>query len=160
MFCEYLILFTFSLFLSLLSYVILESMMIIEGDSFMKHTRPDLVFLTLLVSVGLLLAGYIYLPAHPTGKFLEIRIDGKVTATYPLSEDRKQQIQTDDGHTNTFTIENGIVYMKDASCPDQICVHTKGISKSGETIVCLPHKVVLAIVDSTQTSPSLDGISG
>ena len=35
--------------------------------------------------------------------------------------------------------------MKEADCPDQICVRHKAISKSGESIVCLPHKVVVEI---------------
>ena len=35
--------------------------------------------------------------------------------------------------------------MLEANCPDEICVHHKPISKNGETIVCLPNKVVVVI---------------
>ena len=36
--------------------------------------------------------------------------------------------------------------MKDANCPDKICEGHQKISYKGETIVCLPHKVVIEIV--------------
>jgi hypothetical protein len=35
--------------------------------------------------------------------------------------------------------------MKDADCPDKLCEKTGKISKNGETIVCLPHRVVVEI---------------
>ena len=35
--------------------------------------------------------------------------------------------------------------MKSADCPDQICVHQRAISKNGESIICLPNKVVVSI---------------
>ena len=35
--------------------------------------------------------------------------------------------------------------MKDADCPDKLCEKTGKISKNGETIVRLPHRVVVEI---------------
>ena len=54
-------------------------------------------------------------------------------------------------------IENGKVKMKEADCPDQICVHHRAISKNRETIVCLPNKVVVEIVSSEESE--LDSIA-
>ena len=36
-------------------------------------------------------------------------------------------------------------YMKEADCPDKLCVHMKKISQVNETIVCLPNQVILTI---------------
>ena len=36
--------------------------------------------------------------------------------------------------------------MEDADCPDRLCVKQGRIKKVGESIVCLPHKVVIEIV--------------
>ncbi len=47
--------------------------------------------------------------------------------------------------TNTIVIKDGIVYMKDANCKNQVCVNTGEISKKGESIVCLPNKVIVEI---------------
>ena len=125
----------------------------------MKKTRMDIFLLAGLLIVGLLLAGFVYLPHGENGSVVEVRVNGKVTATYPLSSNIEKTITTEDGDSNTFCIKDHKVTMTHASCPDQICVRTKGISKTGESIVCIPHQVVLAIT-SAQTSPELDGISG
>ena len=39
--------------------------------------------------------------------------------------------------------------MISADCPDKLCVHQHAISANGETIVCLPNKVVAEVKDGT-----------
>lgn len=46
---------------------------------------------------------------------------------------------------NLLVIENGSVYMKNANCKNGICVHTGKISKKGESIICLPNRVIAKI---------------
>lgn len=46
---------------------------------------------------------------------------------------------------NTIVIENGEVRMEQATCPDQVCVRHKPISKNGEMIICLPNKVYVEV---------------
>ena len=40
--------------------------------------------------------------------------------------------------------------MIEADCPDKLCVHQKAIERTNETIVCLPHKVVVEIQDAKE----------
>lgn len=42
-------------------------------------------------------------------------------------------------------VKNGQVYMEEADCPGQDCVHMKPISEEGQVIACLPNKIVLEI---------------
>ena len=35
--------------------------------------------------------------------------------------------------------------MEDADCPDKVCVKTGKIKSPGQTVVCLPHRVVIEI---------------
>lgn len=49
------------------------------------------------------------------------------------------------GYTNIFYIKNGEVNMIVADCPDKICVNHISINKVGESIVCMPNKVYIAI---------------
>ena len=42
-------------------------------------------------------------------------------------------------------IEDGAARMEDADCPDQICVRQGKIRAQGETIICLPNRVVVRI---------------
>jgi len=46
-----------------------------------------------------------------------------------------------------MVIDGTKVYMESADCPNQICVHHSSISHKGETIICLPNRVVIEIVD-------------
>ncbi len=53
--------------------------------------------------------------------------------------------KTVDIGTNCVTIKDGEVFVSSASCKNQICVNTGKISKKGESIVCLPNKVIVEI---------------
>ncbi|MBQ6026404.1 MAG: NusG domain II-containing protein [Lachnospiraceae bacterium] len=46
-----------------------------------------------------------------------------------------------------LVISDGKADMESADCPNQICVHHSAISHTGETIVCLPNRVVIEVVD-------------
>ena len=55
--------------------------------------------------------------------------------------------------------KNFMLTMKKADCKDQICADHKAIEKSGETIVCLPHKVVIEIRSEDGKEQELDGVT-
>ncbi len=85
-------------------------------------------------------------------KEVTVTVDGEIFGTYSLSEDQTIKING----TNRFVIENGTVKMDWADCPDQICVNHREISRDGESIICLPNHVVLAVEGGK--SADLDGI--
>ena len=74
---------------------------------------------------------------------MKVTVDGKFYGEYSLEQNRTVEIKTENGY-NILVIENGTAYVKDASCPDGICVNHRPISKSGESIICLPNKVVVS----------------
>ena len=47
---------------------------------------------------------------------------------------------------NLVSITDGSVVMEAADCRDQVCVHHKPVSSKGESIICLPHRLVAEIV--------------
>lgn len=79
-----------------------------------------------------------------TGESVIITVNGNTTK-YSLSENQTLQLKSDNGGFNTVIICDHEVYMEEASCPDQICVHHKAISKNGESILCLPNEVYIEI---------------
>ena len=68
-----------------------------------------------------------------------------------LKNDTEFDVSGYQGGTNHIVIQDNAVYMSDADCPDKLCVHTGTIHKTGETIVCLPHRVVVEITGTTDT---------
>lgn len=71
--------------------------------------------------------------------------DGQLLASYPLTDDLTEAIPWEEDGYNLLLIENGMASVTDATCPDQLCVRQRAISKSGESIICLPHRLVLQI---------------
>lgn len=88
------------------------------------------------------------------GARIRIQVDGEEYGVYSLAEEQK--IQTGDG--NTVQIQNGAARMEWADCPDQLCLHQREISRSGETIVCLPNRIIITVLGGEESS--LDGIAG
>lgn len=74
------------------------------------------------------------------GSRVVIKQDNKIIYDESINVDK-----TVNTGTNTVVIKSGVVYMESASCKNQICVSTGEISKKGESIVCLPNKVVVEI---------------
>jgi hypothetical protein len=46
---------------------------------------------------------------------------------------------------NVMIVEDNSINIIDADCPDKICVNHSSIENEGETIICLPHKLVVEI---------------
>ena len=84
--------------------------------------------------------------------------DGKEVYKTSIKKDQIYQIPEKNG-TNVMQIKDGKVTMKKADCKDQICADHKAIEKSGETIVCLPHKVVIEIQSEDGKEQELDGVT-
>lgn len=72
---------------------------------------------------------------------LTVTVAGEVYGTYPLNENQTIEI----GETNICRIQDGQVTMIQADCPDHLCLRQGPIDSKGETIVCLPNRVVLEI---------------
>lgn len=125
----------------------------------MKFLKADIIFLSILVCAGILLTILIYSPRSSTGTYVEIRINGERTAAYSLSADRRETLHSASGE-NTIIIKDGAVSMAAADCPDKVCVSMRRISRSGETIVCLPHKLVLEIRSGESETSPLDAVTG
>lgn len=82
-------------------------------------------------------------------KYLEIQVQGKIYKRIKISGHKGSEIiniENNNGHVNVVEIKEEYVSMKESDCKDQICVKSRPITNNGETIVCLPNKVVLQIV--------------
>lgn len=106
--------------------------------------RNDIILLGIIIFIGIA-AILILNITKSNGSKAVITIDGKVYKTLDLNKDTTLTIREDNGGYNTLQIKNGVVDMIDANCPDKICEKHKNIHYNGETIVCLPHKLVVEI---------------
>lgn len=111
-----------------------------------------------LILTFLLIAGIIYLFTRNgvAGNQVRITIDGVEYGMYSLSEDQEIPVQSEYG-CNIVQIEDGMVCMKDADCPDKYCIHQGKTDRKNKSIVCLPHKLMVEVVEASETK-ALDGI--
>ena len=78
------------------------------------------------------------------GKKLIVTRDGEEIDTILLPANDSFRYEDETGY-NTVTVSGFKVNVTSADCKSQICVKHKYISKSGETICCVPHKLVIRI---------------
>ena len=110
--------------------------------------KADIILACALILIGLAIS-YIFSFGQSEGDLVEITCNGKFFGSYPLDEDREISIDRND-HINKVTINNGTVSMSFSDCQGQDCVHQGAISQTGESIICLPNKVVLEISGGTR----------
>lgn len=111
--------------------------------------KNDLILVAALLVIAA--AGFILMNSFKqAGDWAVVTVDGVETARFALSEDTGYVIAVGDGG-NILVISDGKAMISDASCPDLICVHHRPISMVGETIVCLPNKVVISIEKSSDS---------
>ena len=107
-----------------------------------KKRRVDIC----LIGALLLLSAVLYFAINggrTAGGTAVVRVDGEITETHALSEDGEFTLN---GGTNVLVIENGEAYMKSADCPDKLCVGMGKIRRAGESVTCLPNRVVITVV--------------
>lgn len=110
-----------------------------------RHLRNDIILVAALLLLATLGALYLFLLRDP-GAYIKVTVDGKLYGYYALAEDHEEDICTDQTQHNRLVIRDGKASVETATCPDGICVSHRAIFREGESIVCLPHKVVITVV--------------
>lgn len=117
-----------------------------------RFGKRDLALLLVIAAVVLVIWCVYHFRSQPQGNLVEITVDGETYGVYSLDEEQEIPIEIDGEVRNTLVIRDHEADMTDADCPDQLCVDMKAISAEGETIVCLPHKVVVEVISSDEES--------
>ena len=142
--------------------------------------KADIILFIVLVIIGLAASAALTLSHGEAGSGAKVIIEsgGDLYARYPLAEDRtvivpapKQNAidapAADPGDTasaqydyyNVVVISGGTVSVTEASCKNQVCVKHGAISRPGESIVCLPNRMVVRIENSSEEGGGYDSVT-
>ncbi|MBE6761194.1 MAG: NusG domain II-containing protein [Ruminococcaceae bacterium] len=99
-----------------------------------------LILLIIIAIVAITLSFW----SSDVGNKVVITVNEEIIGEYSLSTNLTKEIKTEYG-SNTLIISKGECYIINADCRDGICVSRGKISKIGESIVCLPHKMIVEI---------------
>ena len=105
--------------------------------------KADIVLLIILLALGGLFS-YGSMALSKPGDTLVVTLNGKVYGTYPLSKNGTYTVK-DGSHINKITIKDGKAQMTFSNCPGGKCLKDGRISKTNQSIVCLPHRLVLTV---------------
>lgn len=120
-----------------------------------KTIRNDILFIAALLVIIALIGGGFFL-FRPEGSTVTVTVGGEVYGTYSLSVNTVVDIETGEGELNRLVIQDGKAHVETATCPDGICSSHRPISRKGESIVCLPNRVVITVTDSNNQDEGPD----
>ena len=118
------------------------------------------VILFLLLGAVAASAAYLLLQRESVpAPVARITRDGALLEEIDLDKvDKPYSFTLEDGRgSNTVQVDQGRIRIAEADCPDQICVNQGWISNGAVPIICLPHRLMIAIVDG---GGGLDGAAG
>ena len=100
-----------------------------------------------ILIAALLLFLVMHLTRGEDGKQIQITVDGTIYGNYSLAKDQVIEVKEKDFY-NRIRIQDGKAYMEEANCPDGYCEEQGKINGRSQTIVCLPHKLVVEVLDA------------
>ena len=119
--------------------------------------KRDFLLIGGLLALALLLWICVRQVGNRAGAYVTVTVDGEMYGTYSLDVEQEVPIRRDGVTTNVLVIAEGQADMIQADCPDKLCVHQRAISKSKESISCLPNKVVVTVEQAG--SPEYDSMA-
>ena len=118
-----------------------------------RKIKNDIILVSVVIGV-ILLAILGILIFRTEGNTVKVTVDGKTFGEYSINVDRTVEIKSEFG-SNLLVIKDGKAYVEQASCPDGICSSHRPIHYDGQSIICLPNKVVVLIDDQNTIQPDI-----
>lgn len=120
--------------------------------------RADFIVIGAVAVVVCVMLVLLYGVNRDSGRIVQVEVDGVLTQELSLDSDAEYEINTEYG-SNLLVIRDGTANMTYADCPDGICVRHREIRRTGESIICLPHKVVVSIADRYSSDSDIDAVA-
>ena len=117
----------------------------------------DWVLIACALALSAALAVWVWLPGRADSGVANVYVDGELRASLPLNQDTVFTV-SEDGAENVIEVKDGRARMLSANCPDGYCVRQGEVRYDGETVICLPHRVVIEL--SAGEESGLDAIAG
>lgn len=114
----------------------------------MKPKKGDLIIILILAVAAVSWFAVNRLGETEAEREIVIETNGSVYQVIQVKEKMELQdihIELENGNYIDIVADENGAYVKDVICPDKICQKTGRVNKVGQSIVCLPNKVVVYI---------------
>ena len=105
--------------------------------------KKDVILLLSIIGSSVIAFVALWLILAPRGDVAVVSVYGEEYARLPLWEDTELLVSTEYGE-NLVVVENGEVYIREADCPDKVCVKT-GKANAMKSVVCAPHGLTVTV---------------
>ena len=110
--------------------------------------KADIALIVVLTTVAVV-SMLAIVTLRASGGFIEIIQHGEVVAELELGRDTVHVVESGD-MLNVVQIRGGSASMLEANCPDGYCLHHAPVMYSGQTIVCLPNRLIVQVRGARQ----------
>ncbi|GFI69189.1 hypothetical protein IMSAG249_01010 [Lachnospiraceae bacterium] len=111
----------------------------------MEKLKKDIILLLGIILAAFLLWLIPYLLNKDASAMVTVYQNGHEIGKYPLGKEQTISIPYGEDGYNLLFISGGEASISDADCPDGLCVRQRAVDRNGESIICLPHKLVIQI---------------
>lgn len=108
--------------------------------------RLDIILITVYITISIIIGYALIWGPSEAPELVEVKVNNELVGRYSLPLDPPLEVELDDHGHNVLVIDGYQVYMKEADCPDQLCVQQGEIERAGTMIVCLPNKITVEII--------------
>ena len=125
----------------------------------LRPNRYDALVALIVLALAAVLAVRPFLAARtPQDGTLAVIVsaDGQEITRVPLAQYGTHTYENN-GYTLTVRAADGAVRVSESDCPGQDCVHSGSITRAGQSIVCLPARL---IVELSGTADGYDLVTG
>lgn len=122
----------------------------------MRKYLPDIIIISSILLISLIFMIIINNNQNGRGKTFTVTVNGEITESYDINIDQVIRIKGYDGY-NVISVTNGEISVTDADCRDGSCIISGPISRVGQSIVCLPNRLVIS-VDGDNIDKEYDSI--
>ena len=109
--------------------------------------KNDLIIVVALLIITFILDVFIREISVKTPYKVIVSLNNEIVDEIMIDRNMTKKYSDDSDEFNIVVIENQTVYIKEANCHNKKCVNHKPISSVGESIICLPHKFIVEIVE-------------
>lgn len=114
--------------------------------------RKELIMIAAILMIAAIVYMVFMWSQNSSGdRYAVVYVDGVEYGRYSLDIEQEVDILSENDGYNNLVISNHMADVTSASCPDELCVHQASVDENGESIICLPNKVVVEIVSDEES---------
>lgn len=109
-----------------------------------KFIKPaDIVIIAVVLVVSFLITSF---AAQGGTKYVVIYVNGNEFGRYSLPNNQRQSVEVSTQYgNNTVIIDKDKVWVSETSCKDKVEINAGYINKAGQSLVCLPNRLVVTV---------------